>query len=301
MRVPDASLEQLESQGFTVVPEFLSPDELSAARAALWDVYPTPEQFHANPNDFPQFERSQFAGIRYFPYADWSLNRLAFHPDLVDAAERFLGSTDLELYKVELWAKYSGAIDYAQPHHRDFGNHSLVVPRVDGAFRQMTSFILLSDVSIDDGPTAIVPFNDGAHVPFIPPIQDARSSNSIPFGELFDREIPVVGPAGTLLLYRTDVLHRATAFNGQGRSRFALLADYHQRGASWAGNVAWPNNANKKEWTAAMEQCSVRERDLFGFPKPGHLYWNEQTLCDVSARYPLMDMGPYQAAKGDWS
>ena len=37
----------------------------------------------------------------------WDLNRLAFHPDLLDLAERFLGSGDLRLYDAELWAKYS--------------------------------------------------------------------------------------------------------------------------------------------------------------------------------------------------
>jgi len=38
----------------------------------------------------------------------------------------------------------------------------------------------------------------------------------------------------------------------------------------------------------------VRERDLFGFPRPGDAYWNEQTLADVAARYPGMDMTPYR-------
>jgi hypothetical protein len=38
----------------------------------------------------------------------------------------------------------------------------------------------------------------------------------------------------------------------------------------------------------------VRERDLFGFPRPGDGYWNEQTLADVAARYPGMDMTPYR-------
>jgi len=47
---------------------------------------------------------------------------LAFHPDLPDLAERFLGSADLQLYAAELWAKYAGAIDYERRHHRDFVN-----------------------------------------------------------------------------------------------------------------------------------------------------------------------------------
>lgn len=134
---------------------------------------------------------------------------------------------------------------------------------------------------------------DGAHVPFVAPQQDPRSGNSIPFGELFDREVPVVGPAGTLLLYRTDVLHRATAFAEPGRSRFVVLADYQRRGSPWAGKMAWPNSALHKNWAAVMERCSMRERDLFGFPKPGHPYWNEQTLRDVALRYPGIDISTY--------
>ena len=58
------------------------------------------------------------------PWRSWDLNRLAFHPDLLDLAERFLGSADLRLYDAELWAKYAGAVDYEQRHHRDLGNHT---------------------------------------------------------------------------------------------------------------------------------------------------------------------------------
>ena len=97
---------------------------------------------------------SQFAGVEEFPYRSWDLNRLAFHPDLVDAAERYLGTAELHLYKVELWAKYAGASNYDQPLHRDYGSHSLVVPRLDGRYQQLTTFIFLSDVTDDDGPDA---------------------------------------------------------------------------------------------------------------------------------------------------
>lgn len=37
----------------------------------------------------------------------------------------------------------------------------------------------------------------------------------------------------------------------------------------------------------------MRERDLFGFPPPGHGYWNDQALHDVGLRYPEMDLTPY--------
>ena len=228
----------------------------------------------------------QFAGLRLGPFPSWDLNRIAFHPDLVDAAERFCGTTDLQLYKVELWAKYSGGADYDQAHHRDYGNHSLVVPRRDGRWPQLTSFILLSDVTEEDGPTRVIPRSIGDEVPFVP--------RELEMGALVDEEVAVVGPAGSILLYTTDVLHRGSAMTGDRRSRFSLLADYSARGNPWMGKMSWPGLALQPGWKELVERASVRERDLFGFPPPGHEYWNDQTLADVQARYPGLDMTPYR-------
>ena len=286
MRVPDAALDDVRERGFTFVEGFLAPDELRAARDALWLHFPTPDEYYAAPERHASYAASQFAGVEEFPYRSWDLNRLAFHPDLVDAAERLLGTSDLHLYKVELWAKYAGAVDYDQPLHRDYGSHSLVVPRRDGRYQQMTTFVYLSDVTEDDAPTRIVPEEHGRHVPFTPLYLQP--------GAMADVEVPMVGPAGSLLVYRSDVLHRGSNFTRPGRSRFSLLADYQARGTTWGGKMAWPKQAPQR-WAKLIPQCSVRERDLFGFPRPGDAYWNEQTLADVALRYPGIDMTPYGA------
>ena len=161
MRVPDATLDEVRERGFALMEGFLTPAELEAARRALWLHFPTAEDYFAEPERYARYADDQFAGVEEFPYRSWDLNRLAFHPDLVDAAERFLGTPELHLYKVELWAKYAGATDYDQPLHRDYGSHSLVVPRDDAAYQQLTTFIFLSDVTEQDGPTRIVPFEQG--------------------------------------------------------------------------------------------------------------------------------------------
>ena len=285
MRVSEAALDEVRESGFTLVEGFLTPPELAAAQEALRLHYPSPEEYFADPGRHAGYSTSQFAGVEEFPYRSWDLNRLAFHPDLVDAAERFLATSDLHLYKVELWAKYAGAVDYDQPLHRDYGSHSLVAPRLDTRYQQMTTFIYLSDVTGDDGPTRIVPYERGRDVPYTPLYLD--------FGALADQEVAATGPAGSLLIYRTDILHRGSNFTAAGRSRFSLLADYQARGITWGGKMAWPRQAPNR-WAKLMPQCTVRERDLFGFPRPGDPYWNEQTLSDVSARYPGMDMTPYR-------
>jgi len=284
VRVPDSALDDLRANGFALVEGFLDAGELRAAQDALWLHYPRPEEYFADPARYAQYGASQFAGVEEFPYRSWDLNRLAIHPDLVDAAERYLETAELHLYKVELWAKYAGAIDYDQPLHRDYGSHSLVVPRVDGRYAQLTTFVFLSDVTAEDAPTRIVPQDRGREVPFTP-LYFAP-------GPLAGAEVPAIGPAGSLLVYRTDVLHRGSNFTAAGRARFSLLADYQARGTTWGGKMAWPKQAPER-WAKFLPQCSVRERDLFGFPRPGDAYWNAQTLADVAARYPGMDMTPY--------
>ena len=285
MRVSDAKLEEVRERGFAVIEDFAPPDALAAAREALWTEFPRPEAYFSDPAAHDKFAKSQFAGIRYFAYREQALNALPVLPDLIDAAERFLGSPDIDLYKIELWAKYAGAIDYDQPHHRDYGNHTLVVPRLDQP--QLTTILLLSDVSEADGPTHAVPLEHGRHLPMTPMILQP--------GELTEHEVPLTGPAGTLILYQTHVFHRGTDFTAPDASRFIMMTDFKRRGMPWTGKIAWPDQANKSNWSPALAAMSVRQRDLFGFPPPGSDYWTAETLAGVQARYPAMDMMPYRS------
>ena len=284
MRVAERELNQLRERGYMTVEGFLSGDELAEAQEALWLHFPRPDEYFDNPEPHAHLVETQFTGNRRGPWAAWALNRLAFHPDLLDAAERFLGSSDLRLYKTELWAKYSGSVDYDQALHRDYGNHSLVVPKV-GEPTQMTSFLLLSDVTEQDGPTKVVSLEDGSRFEFVP--------RKLAMGEGVEVEVPVIGPAGTLFSYRTDVLHRGSAITGERRARFTLLADYEVWGPRWTGKVSWADHALGPEWNEMMERATPREREVFGFPSIGDAYWDDQTLADVAARYPGMDMAPY--------
>jgi hypothetical protein len=287
MRVPDAVLDEVRERGFALVEGFLNSAELLAAQEALWLHFPRAEEYFADPDQHARYGAGQFAGVEEFPYRSWDLNRLAIHPDLVDLAERYLGTTELQLYKVELWAKYGGAVDYDQPLHRDYGSHSLVVPRPEQRYQQLTTFVFLSDVTDEDGPTVIVPYDAGKDVPYTPLY--------LPFGSLAESEVRCTGAAGSLLVYRTDILHRGSNITGARRARFSLLADYQVRGTTWGGKMAWPKQSPER-WAKFMPQCSVRERDLFGFPRPGDAYWTEETLDGVGARYPGIDLEPYRAA-----
>jgi len=296
--VPDRCLTDLRERGYLVCEGFLGAGELAAAREALWLHFPRPEEYFADPAAHARLAASQFAGIIGGPWRSWDLNRLAFHPDLLDLAERFLGSADLRLYDAELWAKYAGAADYDQQHHRDFGNHSLVVPKRSGPATQMTSWILLSDVGEQDGPTKVVPLATGASVPYWPDTLGGSANdyvtNYLPAGAFADAEISVTGPAGTLFSFRTDMVHRASGMTAPRSARFTLLAHYDVWGPRWTGRVAWPTRSLSPDWGELIEKATPRQRSVFGFPDPGDPYWDEQTLADTQARYPRADLTPYR-------
>jgi hypothetical protein len=229
-------------------------------------------------------------GCACFPYGSWALNRIPVYPDLLDAAERFLQTKEIDCYKIELWAKYSGAVDYDQPHHRDYENHTIVVPRADGVMPQMTCFILLSDVTELDGPTKAVPIDKTRDLPI--------GINRTKLGEFFEDEVAVTGPAGSILIYKTDVFHRGSDFKAPGRSRFVMPVDFKPRGWRWQGKLAWPDHATTQNWKDAMTAMTPRQRDVFGWPPVGDPYWNAQTLEGVGLRYPNLDLTPYAEAAG---
>ena len=69
MRVSDAKLAEVWDQGFTVVENFLDADTLAAAQAALWTIHPRPEAYFADPDAYPRYAKSQFAGLDLSPPA----------------------------------------------------------------------------------------------------------------------------------------------------------------------------------------------------------------------------------------
>ncbi len=288
MRVSDHHIDEFFEQGFTLVEGFLSAAELAAAREALWTIYPRPEDYFADPASHDHLQQHGFSGNYKFPFAQFELNRLPVHADLADIARRILGTPDVRLYKGELWAKFGGGVDYSQHHHRDYGNHTLIVPRADGFRRDLTTFLYLSDVDEANGSTAIVPVAHSRHIPL--------GVHRLGPGELVEHETRLNAPAGSLAIYSTDVFHRGTAIPDPTGSRFMVLADYRRADAPWFQMTAFGLNGNRAEMHEFVTRATPEQRTLLDVPAPGHEYWNGQTIADMAIRYPGIDMSPYEAA-----
>ena len=103
----------------------------------------------------------------------------------------------------------------------------------------------------------------------------------------------MVVPAGSLFIYSMRTFHRGTPFVADA-GRIAHFVTYAPAAWKWLGIMGWPVQAIKPEHRAWIEAATPAERELFGFPPPGHPYWTEETVAGVSARYPAMDMTPYR-------
>jgi hypothetical protein len=294
-----------ERDGFVVLSEHLSPAALRPGLAELPKVFPTRDEFHddIDPDRNARF-RSEFGGISNFPFRSTELSLLAVHDDLIELAEELLGSQGLRVYSIEGWAKYTGAADYEQELHRDYLNHSLLVPSPGDDPTQVEMFLYLSEVDPPHGPPSYVPLTDTRSLPALPnwlprvgcATNDERPAWVSPHGwpDLYGREVSAVGKAGTVVAYRVETFHRATSMTAPRGARYTIHVNFRRSDCDWITRRAWTDTANTPEWSSFVARASVRQLQLFGFPPPGNPYWNTETLTDATRRYPGFDPDPWR-------
>lgn len=285
----DDQLRQFNEVGFVVVPDVLPAEQADALLHGAWEQFPSPEQYFADPESHAHLTNTPFSGLANFPWTSPALNRLIANPRIVSIVRQILGLDDIRLYKAELWAKYAGSTDYDQHHHRDFGNHTLVVPTIERRWMQVTTFTYLCDVDERNGATAAVPKQYSRHIP----LGQRRTEP----GELRDREVLASGKAGSTLVYSTEIFHRATSLQEPGSSRFTVLADYKAADASWTNKHAFGHLGQRPEMIEFVTNVDPATRTLLDIPAPGHPYWTDQTTTDMAVRYPGIDMEPYRAVR----
>jgi hypothetical protein len=285
--------EAWRSRGFAVLPGFLSGPELDDAVADLESLYPSAEDFHADPLSARNqpFTDDEFGGILSFPFGSVALCKLAVCNAVVELAEAILGTDDIRVYASELWAKYTGAATYEQEHHRDYLNHTPLAPSSDHRWRGLEMFIWLCDVPEELGPTHIVPLETSAGLPALP---HSYQRDELP--ALYEAEITSAGPVGTVVAYSTETFHRGTDLAAPRSARFSAHVSYRRADAPWLSRHAWGDRSFQPEWQPFVEHASERQLRLFGFPEAGHPYWTPETLAGMSARYPGLDLSIWKAA-----
>lgn len=284
-----------QRDGFVILPAFLDAEDIAAAQAGLGKLYPSPEAFHDDPDSAAHARyRDEFGGITNFPFDDVELSLLAVHPGLVRLAEAILGSEDLRIYTIEAWAKFTAAADYRQAHHRDYLNHTPLVPSSAPQFRQLEMFVYLSDVTIEHGPTHLVSRTVTGPVPALP---HAYLPSERP--EWYAAEVPAAGPAGTVLAYSVDTFHRGTAMRAPRGARYTMQVNFRAAANEWMTRHSWGDRSFEPAWTPFVHRATPRQLQLFGFPPPGHPFWTPETLTGMAERYPSLDLSAWRLPERD--
>ncbi len=210
---------------------------------------------------------------------------------MLDLAEQLLGVDDVRMYLSALTAKYPGQPSgFNQLLHADYPNHTLLVPRADGGYQHLETYIYLSDVSPANGATRFVSLKTTEGVP----VERHTLSYEL-YPEAYDAAIDASGPAGSVVMYRPDTFHCSVDYTTPGAVRHILMASYRPAAAEWGGHQAWPFKGFSMEWWNFVQQAKPRQLLALGFPPPGDPYWTAETLAGVQARYPGLDMTAWRA------
>ena len=228
-----------------------------------------------------------------FPFVGDALNQVSTHPDLIEVVERLLGTPQIMLSQAAIWAKYAGLGDLEQTMHLDYEGNTLVVPRDEGSYRQVNMILYYSDVTEDLGPTCVVTLEDSQNQGVWPPF---RPQDEYP--ELYRSEKTIVAKAGDLLLFGMGTFHRATGIRAEVGSRFSHHFVWRAASHHFAGYHQWSRHGENPDLGRFIQSARPRQREVLGFPPPGHPYWNAQTVEGVAERYPQMDMTPYWPQAG---
>jgi hypothetical protein len=285
--IDEDGLRRLRDDGWAQFHRFLPESALADAEAAMRRTFPDPASVGT----------TQFSGIVEFPFREVALSLLALHPDVVAVAQAVLGTDELRLYHAEAWAKYTGATDYDQRLHRDFLNHTVLVPSADERFGQILFYLYLGDVTEGRGPTHFVSRRLTAELALVQPEGWRRRDHP----ELYAAEVSAAGPAGTLIAYRPDTLHRGTNLTEPGAWRHSLLMSFRAAGTEWGHRYGWAERGHWPGLRPFVESATVRQLELIGVPGPGHPYWTQATIAGVAARYPGLDLSPWRERLGDAS
>jgi Phytanoyl-CoA dioxygenase (PhyH) len=308
-----AAADHFREHGWVLVPSLIPKRDIVAAQQKLFELYPTPEEVASDERtertapfldaakaawptdgggDFGtetrRFVPGQFVGLKVGPFGDTALDRLPVHDRVLDLVEALLDTPDIRLYQAETFAKYTGVASYAQPLHIDETNHSLVPPRRDGSYRQVQLFVYLSDVTAERGATRVVSkaiTRDVANERWY-----FQNSGQLRFDE---DEAVAAGPAGSVLAYSADTVHRGADMTEPGAGRFFFNLGYRAAGVDWTGDLPWPRRGIEPVVHSWIESLSARQLCALGFPPPGHEYWNDETLASTRARYPNLDLSEF--------
>ena len=197
MRFTEEHIQHYQENGFVIVENFLTTEELALAHEEIQRILPGWLEFAQDPqapkpedwNRPPKSRRNT-----RFPFAGDQLNAVTLHPDLRKFAALNAGHEDLVCEQGDLHYKCFGhASDMDQVMHLDYLNHTLVYPPKDPKYWQTAYLIYYTDVTEELAPTAVCSWKHYQEDILWPTAYEKEQRS-----ELYENEVLATVPAGSV-------------------------------------------------------------------------------------------------------
>ncbi|HWD25925.1 MAG TPA: phytanoyl-CoA dioxygenase family protein [Rhizomicrobium sp.] len=242
---------QLERDGYALIRNVLTPDEVAALGAEIAGVFET----SAIDRERDARDEFRYAMLNRSPLAQKAIASRA----ILDALEPLLGE-DCHVIANTAWRNAQG--HQGGRWHCDAGPH---VPRPEGvAWPDAIPYpvfaigvhIFLEDCTLEHGPTAVLP---GSHKSGRTPPRERQEDA----GLTYENKAAVLLPAraGDAIAFVSDVWHRGTPAQ-EGKGRFFLQCHYGRRDI--AQRIATTAEVNHLTPEAIARAETERERTLIG-------------------------------------
>lgn len=224
IRDTPAVLERLDADGVVTIPGYLDAGTVAQAVHECSLLFgQTPTWAHHEEYSLGQAVRAELADVDHVEFP--AIASVFTRPELATVVHGLFGDGFIFSRTVYAVLDVVGSITHVQQPHYD-------------KMRHLKSFIYLSDVTQATGPFHCVP---GSHLltreaerenrlqRIVPTDSDVRR---LPAG-LTDRTIPVLGAAGTLILFDSDIVHNAGVVTDGSRLAIRSLSFGAYRADTW--------------------------------------------------------------------
>ena len=323
MPLTPSQLSDFRRDGYIVVADLFSADEVAAALTEMERIFygrtfdeiladldrgAKAESAEPVPTAaVPHYGNTQH-GRAQFPTGAAALDKLIENDEYLDIFEQCLGA-EASYCNAHLFMR-SGPSDERhaenlwQGYHIDHYTNSFLPPsRGLGVFDYVNSGVYLNDVEDDGAPMHVIP---GSHRQAVELFPRLAAEGNLGEGSIedirkvaeFATPVAATAKAGSASFYSSYLVHAAVPFKDKRKQRaFWTLSMCRADCSRWT-RLANPWVGPEREHIKPFwERTSPRVRGLFGWPPPGHPYYDERTMENLAVLFPGLDPTPYAEAE----